>query len=281
MDTDLLKTFLEVSHTRHFGKAAENLYLTRSAVSFRVKQLESILGVELFERQRNNIQPTPAGVRMLAHAEAVLTAWERAKQDISLSEHQSVQLVIGAAPNIWDAYLQGYMQGLHLGLAGVALRTEILAPAAMTKQLMDRTLDLAIAFDPPKLEEFELLQIGEVSLHLVSTEAVSSVDELTDRHYIKVDWGTAFNIQHARDYAELPIPVLHTGSARIALDFLLNNGGSAFLPQNMIEPYLAKGELFVIDDKTPLRRNVYVAYLPGNDRLEQILQAVNYLRSQF
>lgn len=53
---------------------------------------------------------------MLAHAEAVLTAWERAKQDISLSEHQSVQLVIGAAPNIWDAYLQGYMQGLHQGL---------------------------------------------------------------------------------------------------------------------------------------------------------------------
>ncbi|MGL5048089.1 MAG: LysR family transcriptional regulator, partial [Shewanella sp.] len=58
MDTDLLKTFLEVSRTRHFGKAAENLYLTRSAVSFRVKQLESILGVALFERQRNNIQPT-------------------------------------------------------------------------------------------------------------------------------------------------------------------------------------------------------------------------------
>ncbi|MGL5484955.1 MAG: LysR family transcriptional regulator, partial [Shewanella sp.] len=90
MDTDLLKTFLEVSRTRHFGKAAENLYLTRSAVSFRVKQLESILGVALFERQRNNIQPTPAGERMLGHAEAVLTAWERAKQDVSLSQLQSL-----------------------------------------------------------------------------------------------------------------------------------------------------------------------------------------------
>ena len=32
MDTELLKTFLEVSRTRHFGRAAESLYLTQSAV---------------------------------------------------------------------------------------------------------------------------------------------------------------------------------------------------------------------------------------------------------
>ena len=69
MDTELLKTFLEVGHTRHFGKAAENLYLTPSAVSFRIKQLESLLGVELFSRHRNNIQITPAGERMLPYAE--------------------------------------------------------------------------------------------------------------------------------------------------------------------------------------------------------------------
>ena len=41
LDTDLLKTFLEVTKTRHFGRAAEHLFLTQSAVSFRVRQLES------------------------------------------------------------------------------------------------------------------------------------------------------------------------------------------------------------------------------------------------
>ena len=48
MDTELLKTFLEVSRTRHFGRAAESLYLTQSAVSFRIRQLENQLGVNLF-----------------------------------------------------------------------------------------------------------------------------------------------------------------------------------------------------------------------------------------
>ncbi|MBL4699794.1 MAG: type II secretion system F family protein [Phycisphaeraceae bacterium] len=45
MDIDLLKTFVEVVRTRHFGKAAENLYITQSAVSFRIRQLEQGLGV--------------------------------------------------------------------------------------------------------------------------------------------------------------------------------------------------------------------------------------------
>lgn len=44
MDTELLRTFIEVSKTRHFGRAAENLYLTQSAVSFRIRQLEQQLG---------------------------------------------------------------------------------------------------------------------------------------------------------------------------------------------------------------------------------------------
>ena len=45
MDIALLKTFLEVAKTRHFGRAAENLYITQAAVSARIKQMEEDLGV--------------------------------------------------------------------------------------------------------------------------------------------------------------------------------------------------------------------------------------------
>lgn len=82
MDTELLKTFLEVQKTRHFGKAAENLYLTQSAISFRIRQLEQNLGVALFTRYRNNIQLTAAGELLLPHASAVLSAIGAAKEQI-------------------------------------------------------------------------------------------------------------------------------------------------------------------------------------------------------
>jgi DNA-binding transcriptional LysR family regulator len=87
LDTELLKTFLEVQKTRHFGKAADNLYLTQSAVSFRIRQLEQSLGVILFNRFRNNIQLTTAGEMLLPHAQAVLSAIASAKQQIAMNYH--------------------------------------------------------------------------------------------------------------------------------------------------------------------------------------------------
>lgn len=80
MDTELLKTFLEVSRTRHFGRAAESLYLTQSAVSFRIRQLENQLGVNLFTRHRNNIRLTAAGEKLLPYAETLMSTWQAARR---------------------------------------------------------------------------------------------------------------------------------------------------------------------------------------------------------
>jgi DNA-binding transcriptional LysR family regulator len=52
MDTELRKTFLEVSRTRYFVRAAETLYLIQSAVSFCICQLETPIG-------RKFIHPSP------------------------------------------------------------------------------------------------------------------------------------------------------------------------------------------------------------------------------
>ncbi|MCL1143004.1 LysR family transcriptional regulator [Shewanella gaetbuli] len=280
MDTDLLKTFLEVSKTRHFGKAAENLFLTRSAVSFRIKQLEMILGVELFERLRNNIQPTPAGERMIGHADAVLMAWERAKQDVSINDNHSSQLTIGAAHNIWDTYLQRFFQPLHLGLSGVALRTEIISPQLMIRQLLERSIDIAVTFDPPQLEEVAVTKLLDVSLCLVSHQADIDLSDINNVNYIKVDWGTAFNITHAQEFAMLPTPVLHTSSARIGLDFILNNGGCAFLPKPLIEHYIEAGQLFYVAGAKTIDRHVYAAFWSGNERMAKVEQAITLLQGE-
>lgn len=100
MDTELLKTFLEVQKTRHFGKAADNLYLTQSAVSFRIRQLEQSLGVTLFNRFRNNIQLTTAGEMLLPHAQAVLSAIASAKQQIASNYHPQRPLQLSLSPEL-------------------------------------------------------------------------------------------------------------------------------------------------------------------------------------
>ena len=84
MDLELLRTFLEVNRTRHFGEAAEALHLTQAAVSARIKQLESLLGVRLFDRLRRDICLTPEGHRLVRYADLLIAEWRKARQDVAV-----------------------------------------------------------------------------------------------------------------------------------------------------------------------------------------------------
>ncbi|MBY4677759.1 HTH-type transcriptional regulator HdfR [Marinobacterium arenosum] len=260
MDTELLRTFLEVSKTRHFGHAAENLYLTQSAVSFRVRQLEELLGVKLFERHRHNNRLTPAGERLVPHATAILTAWQRARQEVGLGEGRKLQLALGATPNLWDALLQQSLSRIAGQLPAVTLRTEMNAVPQLTRALLERTLDLALMLDPPKAEELELHQVGSLVLELVASEAELTVDQLAKPGYVSVDWGTQFSVQQARLLDLSGGPVLHTGQSRIALEFLLEAGGAAFLPQSMVQPYRRAGRLFAVRDAPLVERQIHLVH---------------------
>src|SRR3970282_1267989 len=142
MDIDLLRTFLEVYRTRHFGRTAENLYLTQSAVSARIRLLEETLGAPLFTRTRNDIRLTPPVTRMLKYAEAILNAWNRARQDAALGEEDKVSLAIGASYSLWDILLQDWTHALYRELPGVALQAEALVSEALILRLHDRPLDI-------------------------------------------------------------------------------------------------------------------------------------------
>jgi len=85
MDLDLLRTFLELNRTRHFGRAAEALFVTQAAVSSRLKSLEGQLGVTLFDRSTREMRLTPEGGRLIRHAEKLIAAWRGARQDVSLA----------------------------------------------------------------------------------------------------------------------------------------------------------------------------------------------------
>ena len=170
MDTDLLKTFIEVCNTRHFGKAAENLYVTQAAVSSRIRQLESRLGVELFSRLRNNLKLTAAGERLLPHAEAVLTTWQRAFQEVAIHHQQSIQLALGGSPNVWDLMLQNSLYELKISNPEIAIRAEVLSHSIVARQLLERSLDLALVFDAPKVEELKTVKILQMPLELVATK---------------------------------------------------------------------------------------------------------------
>lgn len=270
MDIELVKTFIEVKNCRHFGKAAENLYLTQAAVSSRIRQLEQYFGVELFIRNRNNIQLTPAGERFVSHAEVMMQTLRMAKQDVALTQEQVTQISIAGTPNTWDTYIHDAISKIYATQPDVSLVAEILAREQITRQLLERSLDIAIIFDPPKAEELKIELLHTFALIPVSTssEPIASPSDVT--RYIRVDWGTNFTAWHGKELKGMATPLMRTSTARIALDLMLQCGGTAYLPDVLVEPFIEQGSLHRLDALPEFKREVYIAYHKENEHAQKL-----------
>ncbi|MBT9185056.1 HTH-type transcriptional regulator HdfR [Pectobacterium punjabense] len=265
MDTELLKTFLEVSRTRHFGRAAESLYLTQSAVSFRIRQLETQLGANLFTRHRNNIRLTPAGERLLPYAESLIGTWQIAKKEVARSQQHSL-LSVGATASLWEVYLTPWLQSLYQQRPLLQLEARIALRHSLVKQLHERQLDLLITTEPPKMEELASQLLGNFSLSLFAAEAHPPGQELP---YIKLEWGADFHQQETRLLASEQLPVLTTTSAHLTRQLLEITGGCAFLPSHWLQTYI---NLRIVGDNQPVVRPFYAVWLQNSDQQTMIRQ---------
>ena len=72
MDLVLLKTFLKVATVGSITKAAAVLFVTQSAVSRRIKQLEVHVGCPLFDRSGTVLKPTPVGHQLIDKGRKIL-----------------------------------------------------------------------------------------------------------------------------------------------------------------------------------------------------------------
>ena len=280
MDLDLLKTFLEVNRTRHFGKAAENLYLTQSAVSARIRQLEDTLGVPLFVRLRKDIRLTSAGNRLIKHAELILNTWHRARQDVALGGEDKTLLVIGGLYSLWDILLQAWVQDLSVHLNNTALQAEVHSSDTLVHKLIDGTLDLALTFDAPQMAELVSIEVGSIPLQLVSSMSGLSAQQAVAKNYLFVEWGTAYAITHARYFPDMPPPMMRMGMGRMALAYILGQGGSAYLAQPMVSEMLERKQLYAVADAPVIDRSVHAVYQHQSERRKLVEQALTYFAGQ-
>ena len=91
-----LQVFAAVARRSSFARAAEDLHLTPPAVSMQVKQLESQLGLPVFERGSSEVRLTLAGEYFLAHARKVLSALREAEDLVArLRRVETGRIAIG------------------------------------------------------------------------------------------------------------------------------------------------------------------------------------------
>ncbi len=263
MDTELLKTFLEVSKTRHFGRAAEALYLTQSAVSFRIRQLENQLGVNLFTRHRNNIRLTSAGERLLPYAENLMSTWLAAKKDVAHTSNHN-EISIGASAALWECMLGPWLASIYALHPGIQLEARIAQRQSLVKQVHERQLDLLVTTEPPKMDEFVSQQLLTFELNLFCATPSKHHSEL---NYLRLEWGPDFQHHDAEKTSVEGTPVLTTTSANITRSLLKTLDGYTWLPVRWAQ---TMPDLSVIAHSKPIQRPLYAIWLQNSDKQQQI-----------
>ena len=83
MELRQLEYFIAVASEMNFSRAAQRVHVVQSALSTSVSKLEKELGVELFDRSRQQIKITPAGELFREHARRVIHTVRLARDSIS------------------------------------------------------------------------------------------------------------------------------------------------------------------------------------------------------
>jgi DNA-binding transcriptional LysR family regulator len=278
MDIGLLKAFLEIARTRHFGRAAENLFLTQSAISARIKLLEDQLNVKLFTRDRKNIQLTAAGTRFLPYAENLVNTWNKARLAVGLAEENQVLLSVGVTSSLWDIRLNKWAKRVYQAIPDIALNVEELSGSVLSKKLSQRELDLGFSFEHRDDPALSVKNIGQVDLIMFSTHRDYSVQAaIKSRDYILVDWGTFFASAHAQYFPDIPTPSVRMGLGRMALSFMLDHGGTAYLAEPMVTDWIEQGRIFPVTDAPMITRQIFACYSPLSEKAALIERALELL----
>src|SRR4051795_6065454 len=91
-----LRVLREVAERGSFSAAARGLGYTQSAVSRQVAALETAAGRTLFERRRDGVRLTPAGVGLLSRATTVLAELDAARRELDGTATQGGPVRLGA-----------------------------------------------------------------------------------------------------------------------------------------------------------------------------------------
>ena len=111
---DFLKGFEAAGRLLSFTRAAEETYVTQSALSSRIAALEDELGVLLLDRRDKQFRLTTAGVRFARHAERLLNLQREIRSELgSAGAARSAALRVGVIESVLHSWLIEWVQTLR------------------------------------------------------------------------------------------------------------------------------------------------------------------------
>lgn len=144
-----LQVFESVARQRSFTRAAQELHLSQPAVSMQIRQLESAVGLPLFEQLGKKIHLTEAGRVMLQFSRRVdgdLRETEEAIEELKGVEGGRLRIAVATTVNYFAARLLSRFCNRY---PGVRVSLDVTNRQAVVRQLEENSVDVVLMGQPP------------------------------------------------------------------------------------------------------------------------------------
>ena len=140
-----LRYFSSLAEHGHFGRAAEASAISQPALSMQIKELETALGTELFERSARKVQLTSFGENVLARTEGILRSVDELGDLARTSgDELTGPLKLGVIPTVAPYILPNVIRDLTRTYSGIDLQVRETLTPTLIQELHQGRLDAAI-----------------------------------------------------------------------------------------------------------------------------------------
>jgi DNA-binding transcriptional LysR family regulator len=258
MDINVARTFLEIVKTGSFVAAAENLYLTQTAVSARIRVLEERLDRKVFVRNKAGARLTPAGEQFLRFATSLVQTWDRARRSVALAPGRETVVIVGVELSQWSPLMRHWLLWMREHGADIAVSVHIDTSERLMEQVQEGTLDVAILYAPPPRAGVIAELLFEERLVLVRTPPFDRPLDPAD--WVHVDWGDEFETSFQAAFPDADPSAVTVDYGPLALDYMLAGGGAGYFRMGMVRPLLDAGRLALVADSPEFSYPSYMVH---------------------
>jgi LysR family transcriptional regulator, hydrogen peroxide-inducible genes activator len=192
-----LRYIVAVARERHFGRAAEQCFVSQPSLSVSVKNLEDELGVKIFERTRNEVVLTEIGRQVIAQAERALDEAERIKLVAAAGKDQlKGALRLGVIHTIAPYLLPDLVAALRENAREMPLDIEENTTESLDRMLREAAIDVAILALPYEAPGIETTVVYEEDFKVIvparhpwSRRKSIRADELSEENLLLLSIG--------------------------------------------------------------------------------------------
>ncbi|MGB7241702.1 MAG: LysR family transcriptional regulator, partial [Sulfitobacter sp.] len=221
-----LQTFIAIVETGSLVRASQKMNVTQSTVTARLKTLEAEIGQILLNRQKSGTTLTPAGTKLLSYARIMTGLWRQARFETALPAGLEAVCTFGCDRDLWHGPGRRFFYDILSKHPEIALSVKQGSSQDLERWLIRGSVDVILTYEAVARGSQTIHELPVERLELYATRPDAPM--VNDPDYIFVDHGSEYRQLHAESYHDAGVARINFDSSWWALQFMLDNQGSAY-----------------------------------------------------